>query len=106
MTAFDAQHSLWTYDERAEWTERNAGVSDRLLMKGLSVEAAMSGANHLADIYRGDVFEVRDIRDTTVHVAGNEERAAVVESAQRRAAGRRVTHRRKLGTRESFNPNL
>ena len=70
MTAFEDQHSLWTHDDRPEWTEGNAGVPDRRLVTGLDLTVAMSGANHLADIYPGDTFEVRDVQGDTVHTAG------------------------------------
>lgn len=66
---FDQQCSLWTFDEDPAWTDRNCGTSDRLLMVGLEQTAAMSGANHLADIYRGDTFEVRDVHNNVVHSA-------------------------------------
>lgn len=92
MTAFDEQHSLWTYDERPAWTDRNCGIADRLLTNGLSLAAATSGANHLADIYAGDTFEVRDIHDTTVHVAGP-------ERTRPDRAARAPKPRRKLGSR-------
>lgn len=88
-TPFEDQHSLWTYDDRAEWTDRNI-VPDRLLLTGLAKESAMSGANHLADIYKGDTFEVRDIHENTVHVAG---------PARERLAAVHAPRRRKLGTR-------
>lgn len=72
MTAFEDQHSLWTHDDRPEWTEGNAGVPDRRLTMGLSLTNAAMAANSLADIYPGDLFEVRDIRGTTVHTAGTD----------------------------------
>ena len=84
-TPFEEQHALWTYDNRPEWLEHNTGCADRLLMLGLSLETATTGANHLADIYKGDTFEVRDIRNTTVHTAN----AARRPSSGRRPLGKR-----------------
>lgn len=88
MTALEDQHSLWTYDENPAWTDSHCGISDRLLMLGLSRESAITGANHLADIYRGDTFEVRDVDNTAVHSAQ--------ESAPRVSAGP-ARRRRTLG---------
>lgn len=90
MTAFEEQHSLWTYDHDPAWTDRNCGMADRLLMVGLPKTSAMAGANHLADIYRGHTFEVRDIHNTVVHTA--------LDESDRVSAGPKV-RRRTLGSR-------
>lgn len=80
---------VWTYDTRREWTDRNSGISDRLLLWGLDLANSIRLAEQLADRYPEDSFEVRDYQGTAVMVLTPRVGEVVTSAPRRRKLGSR-----------------
>lgn len=90
----EEQHTVWTYNDSPEWTGRNAGIADMVVVDGQSHDRARWSAQRLAECFPEATFEVRDVHGTVTDAYGvtrTELRAEPVRYVprRRRALGRR-----------------
>jgi hypothetical protein len=62
----EARVSVWTHSYHPEWTEKNAGISDMLLIIGITRTQADSLVDRLTLAYADEALEIRDIHNVCV----------------------------------------
>lgn len=60
-TPFEDQVSVWTFNNDPDWTDRNSGISDMVLIDGLSRDRARFAASRILTLRPDLTFELRDI---------------------------------------------
>lgn len=82
---FEKQVSVWTFNNAPEWTDRNAGISDMVIVDGLSHDRARFAASRILELRPDLKFELRDIHGTVVETV--EVTTTVPVRPSRRALG-------------------